>query len=358
VIDPEKETEAEPVDGTQWLVSETPAGRYQIKLLIARCAGNVKEMWIQRIPTSGRGDAVNLLNLQQPDIGRLLELLRIIDVIPPEGDTSVRVDDSLIQDLFRSPEALVSMYRKEPEKLRQLIEDDATSQDVIALAWRREAVDRFRMMLNNSTYFDTLTSHTGSAEKVWQEFFEENPWILGVSLASQLLTKWSDERLEQVVAGYSIAGPGKRADALMRTAGRIRSMVFVEIKTHRTPLLATEYRRGCWSASREVMGGIAQSQATVHSAVASIGDRIIGRALDGSEIPNDYTYLIRPRSVLLVGELGQLQGSAGGDHEEKIRSFELFRRSILQPEVITFDELLARAEFMVESVAGERGATG
>ena len=346
------------MDGTQWIISETPAGRYQIKLLIARSPGNVKELWIQRIPTSGRGNAINLLNLQQPEIGRLLDLLRIVDVILPEGETSVRVDDSLIRDLFQSPEALVSMYHKEPEKLRQLIEDDATSQDVIALAWRREAVERFKTMLNDPTRFDTLASQTGSPERVWQEFFEENPWILGVSLASQLLRSWSDERLEQVVAGYSIAGPGKRADALMRTAGRIRSMVFVEIKTHRTPLLSAEYRRGCWSASREVMGGIAQSQATVHSARASIGDRIIGKTLDGSEIPNDYTYLIRPRSVLLVGELGQLKGKAGGDHEDKIRSFELLRRSILEPEIITFDELLAKAEFMVESVAGDRGTGG
>jgi hypothetical protein len=39
-----------------------------------------------------------------------------------------------------------------------------------------------------------------------------------------------------VVAGHSIAGAGKRVDALMRTAGRIRSMVFAEIKHHGTAL--------------------------------------------------------------------------------------------------------------------------
>ena len=358
VFDSEEESIAVPVDGTQWVVSETPSGRVQIKVLIARSPGNVKELWIQRIPTTGRGNVTHALNLRGPAIGRLLDLLNVIDAISPEGETSVRVDDSLIRDLFQSPEALVSMYQKEPGVLRQLIEDDATSEDVIALAWRRKAVEQFRSMLNDPMHFDALASTVDFQEKVWQGFFEENPWILGVSLASQLLTSWDDERLEQVVAGHSVTGPGKKTDALMRTAGRIRSMVFVEIKTHRTQLLSTEYRRGCWSPSREVIGGIAQSQGTVHRAVASIGDRIVGKTLDGGEIPNDYTYLIRPRSILLVGELGQLRGTAGGDHKEKIRSFELFRRSILEPEVITFDELLARAEFMVESVAVERGTMG
>lgn len=36
----------------------------------------------------------------------------------------------------------------------------------------------------------------------------------------------------------------------------------------------------------------------------------------------------------------------GGDHVAKIRSFELFRRSISDIEILTYDELLARAEWM------------
>jgi hypothetical protein len=73
---------------------------------------------------------------------------------------------------------------------------------------------------------------------VWKRLSEENPWILGVSLAGQLLAAWSHEKHEQVVAGSSISGPGKRADALLRTAGRIKSLVFAEFKTHKTELLA------------------------------------------------------------------------------------------------------------------------
>ncbi|MGZ3388906.1 MAG: hypothetical protein ACXVCF_04880 [Isosphaeraceae bacterium] len=34
---------------------------------------------------------------------------------------------------------------------------------------------------------------------------------------------------------------------------------------------------------------------------------------------------------------------------DKLRSFELFRRNLQEPEVMTFDELIARAEWHVQS---------
>ena len=37
-----------------------------------------------------------------------------------------------------------------------------------------------------------------------------------------------------------------------------------------------------------------------------------------------------------------------GVHRPKYESFELYRRNLYEPEVITFDELLARAEWHVE----------
>ena len=128
--------------------------------------------------------------------------------------------------------------------------------DVIALAHRREAVKRFRLLLTDADEFAGEQERcAGRPEKVWQEFLEANPWILGASLAGQLLTSWSDERLEQVVAGFSVGGVGKRTDALLRTAGLVRSLVFAEIKHHGTQLLATEYRSGCWPPSAELSGG-------------------------------------------------------------------------------------------------------
>ena len=59
----------------------------------------------------------------------------------------------------------------------------------------------------------------------------------------------------------------------------------------------------------------------------------------------------------MVGDLAQLQGEAGGDHRDKVRSFELYRRELLEPDVVTFDEVLARAEWIVD-IADEEARSG
>jgi hypothetical protein len=150
--------------------------------------------------------------------------------------------------------------------------------------------------------------------------------------------------------GRSVKGVGKRVDALLRTAGIIRSLAFAEIKHHRTQLVEDEYRVGCWGPSREVAGAVIQAQQTVHLACYDLGEYLQDTSPDGEMLPSA-TFLLRPRSFVVVGALDQLTGSTGGGLPDKFRSFELFRRNLHEPEVITFDELLVRAEWHVESSA-------
>ncbi|MEV4390705.1 Shedu immune nuclease family protein [Nonomuraea sp. NPDC049607] len=271
--------------------------------------------------------------------------------IQTEGTSEDAGDDEpLLRDILGSPSQLLKLYQRHPDRFRELISDDASARDVIAIAHRREQVEHFRRLLFEDSYFDSMCENSSGRgpESVWQEFFEKNTWILGASLAGQLLTSWNHEKLEQVVVGQSVSGAGKRTDALLHTAGRVKSMVFAEFKTHRTPLLEKPYRSGCWSPSRDLVGGIAQVQGTVHRCVQDIRERLSNLDLDGSEL-GDYTYLIRPRSFLIVGRLDQLIGRSGGDHSDRIRSFELFRRNLSEPEVVTYDELLSKADWIVST---------
>ncbi len=352
VFDPEQESIAE-YDGSEWVLRTSPKGRYQVRLLVAREAGSVRELWIERVPAPGLNAKEKLiLNLQKPEAERLVELLRNLDLIPIEGERSIRVDDLLLRELLESPESLSSLYSRDPEAFRSIMAGDSTAEDLVATAHRRDQVSRFRELLTNTESFDNEVRETKlqRAEDVWRGLFEANPWMLGVSLTGQLLTSWSKERLEQVTAGFSILGPGKRPDAVLKSNGLIRSMVFAEIKTHRTNLLSRAQvpdRSGCWAPHGDLCRAVAQVQGTVHRALMDIGDRLPDKADDGSEMPGEFTYLVRPRSFLIVGCLSELRGYAGGDHLERIRSFELYRRSLMEPEIITFDELLARAEWIV-----------
>jgi hypothetical protein len=56
-----------------------------------------------------------------------------------------------------------------------------------------------------------------------------------------------------------------------------------------------------------------------------------------------FTY--QPRSFLIVGSLDEFIG-AEGIRKDRYRSFELFRRNTLKPEIVTFDELYEGGQVM------------
>jgi len=343
VFDP---SQPEPIDDNDERLEETVVEgvRRQIRLLVAKEPGRVKEIKIQRVFADGDIEDVLTLNRRQSE--RLLNLLRMLDSIPTTGDRTVRLDDDLIRDLLSDPVGMRNAYRRAPAKFADLIAEDVEASDVIAIAHRRQQIADFRRLLDDPEFFGRRQEELGvTREGVWQKFIESNPWILGVGLSGQLLTSWDNNRLEQVVAGFSIAAAGKRVDALLRTAGSFSMMVFAEIKHHETDLLAdSAYRPDCWALSSDLSGGVTQVQQTVYRASLDIRERIFDTDKDGVETGRA-TYLIRPRSFLIAGHLRSLGGEGGGVHMAKLRSFELYRRNLHEPEILTFDELLNRAEW-------------
>ncbi len=65
--------------------------------------------------------------------------------------------------------------------------------------------------------------------------------------------------------------------------------------------------------------------------------------------------MYQPRSFLVIGSLSEFH-TVHGVNEEKYSSFELFRRNLKSPEVVTFDELFERAKYIVESVVNQSDA--
>ena len=59
-------------------------------------------------------------------------------------------------------------------------------------------------------------------------------------------------------------------------------------------------------------------------------------------------FLYQPKSYIVIGSLSEFK-SDFGINEDKFSSFELFRQSQMNPDIITFDELYERAKYIVES---------
>jgi hypothetical protein len=343
----------EPASEWEWTEMEiyrSPQGRVQIRAMVAREAGAVRQIKFEKV---GRRSLDTLFTLDRDRAQGLIDFIRALEYVDPDGgEAGGRVDEQTMRDLFRDPSALNTLYTREPEHFRELIRKDTAAEDLIALARRREVVETFRTWLEDTDVFAAAAAAAGGPEHAWQRLFEANPWILGVGLGGQLLTSWSNTRLEQVVSGFSIAGAGKRVDALLKTQGPISNLVLAEVKPHTDELLGPEYRPGCWSPSRGLAGAVVQTQQTAYRAAADLEERLTDQGADGSDLSTS-TYVIRPKSYLVIGRLAELLGDEGGVHRDKLRSFEVFRRSLTDPQIITFDELLARAEWQVQHLEAQ-----
>ncbi len=106
------------------------------------------------------------------------------------------------------------------------------------------------------------------------------------------------------------------------------------------------YRSGAWPLSDDFVGAVAQVQANCRT-----------WEVEGSVSPRNAESLIAnristvsPKGILVIGHLAEL------DDIDRKTTFQLFRRNLINPEIITFDELYERAKFITENPAeGDRG---
>lgn len=282
------------------------------------------------------------------EIGLLIEFLNHIQSMPLNGSGPMKITDEQLRRLALSNQQVKTLVHDNEELFAEVLKSEITKQDVVAVGYRKRQLQTFERLLNDQQYFQAVkTRKDCSTESVWQQYFEKNPWIFGYGLSYIALTGLTDKKLEQVVHGHTVSTHGKRVDALLRSRGVISSLCFVEVKTHRTDLLQKKsYRSGCWAASDELAGGIAQVQGSVALAADSLRTKLaINDELGNPTGEEAFNYL--PKSFLIIGSLNEFV-SDHGVNQERYRSFELFRRNTANPEVVTFDELYERARFIVQ----------
>ncbi|QQQ64336.1 Shedu immune nuclease family protein [Paenarthrobacter ureafaciens] len=335
-------------EGEEVEIRQSPGGRVQVKARVVRDQGRVVEIRFEKVTGRANSDAqlTRLLNLDEEASKRLIDLCLTLRSVDPSGDETIRIDEAALRTALADPRNLSAAYQLDPDRFAAIIEGDVSATDVVAIAARRKTLERFEKLLNDPQAFEEAREGKGR-ESVWQRFFEANPWLLGVGLSGHLFTAWDQERLERVVAGHNVTDVGKRVDALLTTTGIIRSLVFAELKLHDDDLLeGNEYRPGTWAPSRALVGGVAQSLVTAQRARDDIGSWLSVRDNDDFET-GERVFSGSPRSYLVIGRLESLTRN-GQIHTAKVQSFELHRSNINMPEIITYDEVLARARWALD----------
>lgn len=336
-IDKKVETQ----DGLEIHLRTTDKAEQEIKAYFYEDSRNITSLTVQRWMTKSGKPHKEYMVLYGDQLDLLLKFTKALHGIPLNGKGGVKIPLELALQKIDKQEELnsdnVKKYLHEhPELIKSIIENEIEEGDLVALSYRKKQLEEFKLLLSSNN----------AQESDWQKFFEKNTWIFGYGLSYIFQTGLNDKKIEQVVSGYDFNSGGKRVDGLLKTAGIINSLCFIEIKTHKTDLLESRpYRKGCWAISSELSGAVSQIQNTISLATKNIYDKIQIKN-DKGDLTGEEIFNFHPKAFLVVGKLDEFK-SDHGVNSDKYRSFELFRKNVFSPEIITFDELYERAKFIV-----------
>ena len=192
------------------------------------------------------------------------------------------------------------------------------------------------------TRFAAILADTSSAETRWQKLLERNPFIVAMVFGHPVV----QVRSQATVAAPLVDGGGARiVDFLMRNPAT-NNAGLVEIKTPQTSLLTPSPYRGrgqsaVYGPSRPLSDAIAQVldyRYHLQEEVAGMLRRDRGLELETFHV----------ECVVLAGRIP--------DTLEERKSFEIFRTSLKDVRVLTYDELLAKLESLRDLLASDPGA--
>lgn len=327
----------------------TPGGRQEITAKFLEDSRGIFTLQIQKFTIKSGSPHKTYFSFRGDEIGVLVEFIKSIKDLHLEDENGIKINDEELQKLILTKEQAFLIYRDNQIIFKEMLEENVTSQDIKNLLYKKEQLSYFEELLIKDEFFESEKKRLNISkdESLWQQFFEKNTWIFGYGLQYIINIPLQNKKLEQVVDGYDIVNRGKRTDALMKSKGIISSLCFAEIKTHKTKLLNSSYRPNVFPPSNELSGGIAQIHKTIQSSLENLVNKIEPADKEGNPTGEEI-FMYRPKSVLIVGTLDEFT-TENGINKEKYSSFELYRKSINDIDIMTFDELLERANFIVNT---------
>lgn len=240
----------------------------------------------------------------------------------------------IIENLEQIIGSIKNLDKNNRNKILEFIKNQhLTREELNIISGRRDSLDIFRHNLNSNSEWK---------EKDWQEFFEKNNWIFGNSLDYKFL------KILQREAHISDSGLDGSNEVMVDFLGFNNFTVLVEIKRPDTRLFnhseSGKNRADSWKLSFDLVDAV--SQILSQKANWTIKGNIRENYNDLDELINQGTP--DPKTILVIGNTNEF---AGNDRitKMKAKTFELFRKNCRNIEIITFDELFEKADFIVNN---------
>lgn len=331
-------------------------GKRQLKALFFEDQRKVAKLIIQQFGIDGNPikNSTREASFRGIEVERLYFFLKGIKEVDFPDESNFNVKDSELARMLLNKNQVSRLIEDNFELLQDALKNNVTTKDLINFGYRKKQLEIFDKLLSNSEFFiefkNKLEEESGKnvrEEQIWQKFFEKNTWILGYGLDYIFNSELDSKKLEQVTSGSNFNSGGKRTDALLKSLGAINSLCFCELKLSSEPLLKqvkSSYRGESWQISDTLAGAIAQVQRTVHKAVKDFSTKTEVKDKEDN-LTGETLYFYNPKAFVLIGSLNEFMID-GKINETKFSSFEMFRKSLRNIEILTYDELYERAFYI------------
>ena len=213
-----------------------------------------------------------------------------------------------------------SLVKRHPEVLMELSRE-------IELVTLEEIITKITSLIEKNT-----------KEGKWQNLFNDHPFILSLAFSLPLILF----KQQVSVGGRSFSRKGENiADFLLKNSLTDNATI-VEIKAASTPLLASVYRN-IYPPSKELAGSITQALEQKHKLEENF---LALRSNSEDRAVERYS----TKCIVVAGKMPT--------NKVHLQSFELFRATLHDVVVVTFDELLSKLQHLYHVLSGKsKGAS-
>jgi len=174
-------------------------------------------------------------------------------------------------------------------------------------------------------------------ERQWQQLFFDNPFVLSLAFGLPIVALGG----QISVGGRRLDGGGDKIVDFLHRNALTDNVTLVEIKTPRASLLGSKYRDGVFAPSGELTGAITQVLDQRYQL-----QKNIATLKEASRKADLESYAIK--CMVIIG--------ATPTTPEGKKSLELFRNSLNDVLVVTFDELVTKLKQLREFLSPDRVA--
>lgn len=173
-------------------------------------------------------------------------------------------------------------------------------------------------------------------EEFWQRVFSQNSFIFA-QLFSFPVILIEDKAY---IGGKNISNKGGNVIDFLYANDLTRNAALIEIKTPKTKLLGSQYRGDIYNISVELSGSVVQ--------IANYKKSLLQNFNSLTSHEGDEFNVFNPKSIIVIGSIGDEL-----IEQRKKKSFELFRAGLSDVQIITYDELFGKVEFLIKLLQGE-----